>query len=109
LISLNHYFFFQVSGHLIEWANWSFRLGFNWREGLVLYLISWNENGRKRPILYRASLAEVDKPFTKFISISSIFHFSFSHSFFQFWKNFTLHYSLMKWIDNTSLNSNFFL
>jgi len=54
---------FRVTGNLIEWANWRFRVGFNWREGLVLYLVSWNERGRYRPILYRASLAELHVPY----------------------------------------------
>lgn len=29
---------FTVTGHLIEWEKWRFRVGFNWREGMFLIL-----------------------------------------------------------------------
>jgi len=54
---------FLVNGNHISWQNWSFRLGFNYREGLVLYRIGYEENGKVRPILYRASLVEMAVPY----------------------------------------------
>lgn len=41
------------------------RLGFNAREGLVLHHVGYDDPaaGRTRPILYRASLAEMAVPY----------------------------------------------
>ena len=50
---------FTVVGNSVSWQNWILRFGFNWREGLVLYQVDYDEGGKRRPILYRASLAEV--------------------------------------------------
>ncbi len=50
---------FTVTGDLVEWQNWSFRVGFDVREGLVLHLLSYGE----RPIMYRASIAEMVVPY----------------------------------------------
>ncbi len=49
----------SVRRNLITWRNWQFRYGFNLREGLVLYQLAFNDRGRMRPILYRASVSEV--------------------------------------------------
>ncbi|HEX8440889.1 primary-amine oxidase [Archangium sp.] len=49
---------FTVEGHLVKWQNWRFRWGFLPREGLVLYQVGYEEAGRVRPILYKASVAE---------------------------------------------------
>ena len=46
-------------GNVVTWRNWRLRFGFNLREGLVLHQIGFNDNGRVRSILYRASLSEV--------------------------------------------------
>ena len=54
---------FQVDGHQISWQKWSLRVGFNPREGMVLYTVSYNDRGEERPILYRASLAEMFIPY----------------------------------------------
>jgi primary-amine oxidase len=50
---------FTVAGHEVRWQNWSFRVGFNPREGLVLYTVAYD----RRPILYRASIAEMLVPY----------------------------------------------
>ena len=50
---------FVVDGNAIRWGNWQFRFGFNVREGLVLHQVRFDDNGRQRSILYRASVAEV--------------------------------------------------
>jgi primary-amine oxidase len=49
---------FTVEGHLVKWQNWRFRWGFLPREGLVLYQVAYEDAGRVRPILYKASVAE---------------------------------------------------
>jgi primary-amine oxidase len=54
---------FTVEGRLVRWQNWCFRVGFALREGLVLYDIGYEDNGRVRPIMYRASLAELVVPY----------------------------------------------
>jgi primary-amine oxidase len=50
---------FAVDGNVVTWRNWRLRFGFNLREGLVLYQVGFNDTGRVRPILYRASVSEV--------------------------------------------------
>jgi len=54
---------FIVNGHEVHWQKWQFRIGFNTREGLVLHTINYEDQGRLRPILYRASLAEMVVPY----------------------------------------------
>ena len=54
---------FNVDGHEISWQNWRFRIGFTPREGLVLYTITYNDKGRERPIMYRASLSDMVVPY----------------------------------------------
>ncbi|MFM7425877.1 MAG: primary-amine oxidase, partial [Elainella sp.] len=54
---------FQVEGHCIRWQNWQFRIGFTPREGLVLYQVSYQDQGELRSILYRASMAEMVVPY----------------------------------------------
>jgi primary-amine oxidase len=54
---------FEVNGHEIRWQKWQMRIGFTPREGLVLYTVSYEDKGRVRPILYRASLAEMTVPY----------------------------------------------
>jgi primary-amine oxidase len=54
---------FSVHGHEVSWQKWRFRIGFTPREGLVLYTISYEDQGRIRPIIYRASLAEMVIPY----------------------------------------------
>lgn len=54
---------FTVQGNEVRWQKWSFRVGFNSREGLVLYTIGYEDKGRVRPLIYRASLAEMVVPY----------------------------------------------
>ncbi len=54
---------FQVQGYEIRWQKWQMRIGFTPREGLVLHTVSYEERGRVRPILYRASLVEMAVPY----------------------------------------------
>ena len=54
---------FTVEGNRVSWQKWEFRVGFTRREGLVLHTISYDDQGRKRPIIYRASLSELVVPY----------------------------------------------
>jgi primary-amine oxidase len=50
---------FQVDGDVVTWEKWTFRLGFDPREGLVLHQLAMHD----RPIVYRASVAEMVVPY----------------------------------------------
>jgi len=50
---------FSVTGSLVEWENWSMRVGFNAREGLVLHDVSFDG----RSVLSRASVPEMVVPY----------------------------------------------
>jgi len=54
---------FEVDGNAVRWQNWSFVIGFNGREGLTLNHVCYQDNGKKRSILYRASLSEMVVPY----------------------------------------------
>ncbi len=54
---------FSVSGHEVRWQKWSFRVGFAPREGLLLHTVGYEDGGRVRPVLYRASLSELFVPY----------------------------------------------
>ena len=54
---------YAVDGHEISWQKWKVRVGFTPREGLVLYDVTYTDNGEDRPIFYRASLAEMTVPY----------------------------------------------
>ncbi|WP_441295474.1 primary-amine oxidase [Microbacterium terrisoli] len=54
---------FHVDGNVVQWQNWRFRVGFDAREGLVLHQISFDDHGRQRPIVYRASVSEMVVPY----------------------------------------------
>ncbi|EKU99059.1 Cu2+-containing amine oxidase [Leptolyngbya sp. PCC 7375] len=54
---------FNVKGHEISWQKWKIRIGFTPREGLVLYTVTYTDQGEERPIFYRASLAEMTVPY----------------------------------------------
>ncbi|MBB5323248.1 primary-amine oxidase [Anoxybacillus tepidamans] len=54
---------FEIDGHHIRWQKWDFRFSFTPREGLVLHTVGYEDKGKIRPILYRASLAEMVVPY----------------------------------------------
>lgn len=54
---------FDVDGYELRWQNWRMRVGFNYREGMTLHTISYNDAGRERPIAHRLSLAEMVVPY----------------------------------------------
>jgi primary-amine oxidase len=54
---------FEVRGWEVRWQRWRLRLGFNAREGLVLHTIGYEDQGRLRPVIWRASVAELFIPY----------------------------------------------
>jgi primary-amine oxidase len=50
---------FNVSGQLVTWQKWRFRVGFNYREGLVLYNVTYDG----RNVFYRLALSEMTVPY----------------------------------------------
>ena len=50
---------FRVNGHQVIWEKWTFRVGFNYREGLTLHDIRYGG----RSLFYRLSLAEMFVPY----------------------------------------------
>ncbi|KAH8819790.1 copper amine oxidase [Xylogone sp. PMI_703] len=55
---------FQVSkfselGHTVQWQKWEFKVGFNFREGMVLYDVHY----AGRPLFYRLSLSDMNIPY----------------------------------------------
>jgi primary-amine oxidase len=54
---------FAVDGWQVRWQRWSFRIGFTAREGLVLHQLAYDDGGRARPVVYRASYGELTVPY----------------------------------------------
>jgi primary-amine oxidase len=54
---------FELDGNALRWQKWSLRIGFTYREGLVLHTVAYEDDGRVRPVLYRASLGEMFVPY----------------------------------------------
>ncbi|WP_198411039.1 primary-amine oxidase [Microbacterium suaedae] len=50
---------FRVAGSRVDWENWSLRVDFNAREGLVLHDVRFDD----RPVLHRASVPEMVVPY----------------------------------------------
>lgn len=53
----------KVDGHLVEWQKWQLHVGWTAREGLVLFDVRYDDRGELRPVLYRASIAEMVVPY----------------------------------------------
>jgi primary-amine oxidase len=54
---------FTVDGNLVRWGRWSLRVGFDPHEGVVLHQVTYNDQGRARTILHRASVSEMVVPY----------------------------------------------
>lgn len=50
---------FSIEGQKVSWEKWTFRVGFNYREGLTLHDIRYDN----RSLFYRLSLAEMFVPY----------------------------------------------
>ena len=55
--------FTVTGGNHVEWEKWSVDVGFDVREGVVLHNIAFQDGERKRPIINRASIAEMVVPY----------------------------------------------
>ncbi|MEV4974760.1 primary-amine oxidase [Streptomyces scopuliridis] len=56
---------FTLQDNLLTWENWSLRIGFDAREGLVLHQLAFHDRdkGADRPIIHRASISEMVVPY----------------------------------------------
>jgi primary-amine oxidase len=54
---------FTVRGQEVRWQKWRFRFQVHPREGLVLHTVGYEDGGRVRSVLYRASLSEMLVPY----------------------------------------------
>lgn len=54
---------FTVEGNLVRWSRWSFRIGFDPYEGTTLHQVNYDDHGRERTILHRASVSEMVVPY----------------------------------------------
>jgi len=52
-----------VDGSEVRWQRWSMRLGFNYREGLVIHRVAYDDGGDERPVADRMSFAEMIVPY----------------------------------------------
>jgi primary-amine oxidase len=54
---------FSVEGNFVRWQRWSFRVGFDPYEGLVLHTLAYDDAGSQRSVLHRASISEMVVPY----------------------------------------------
>jgi primary-amine oxidase len=54
---------FDIDGQLVTWQNWSFRIGFTHREGLVLHDVVYRDGDEVRPVMKRAAVNEMYVPY----------------------------------------------
>lgn len=50
---------YSTHGRTIDWQKWNFKIGFNLREGVVLYDVHYSN----RPLFYRLSLSDMNIPY----------------------------------------------
>ncbi|MEY2463609.1 MAG: primary-amine oxidase, partial [Acidimicrobiaceae bacterium] len=54
---------FTIDGNLLRWQRWSLRVSMDPYEGLVLHTVGYEDGGRVRSILHRASISEMVVPY----------------------------------------------
>ena len=54
---------FTLDGNLLQWQNWSLRVGFNYREGMTLHTVRYRDGDRERSVAHRMSFAEMIVPY----------------------------------------------
>jgi primary-amine oxidase len=54
---------FSLDGNLLTWQNWSLRIGFNYREGMTLHTVRYQDGDRLRSVAHRMSFAEMVVPY----------------------------------------------
>ncbi|MBX8689795.1 primary-amine oxidase [Mycobacterium sp. 20091114027_K0903767] len=62
---------FTLDGNLLQWQNWSLRVGFNHREGMTLHSLRYRDGEANRSVAHRMSFAEMVVPYRD----SSVDHF----------------------------------
>lgn len=54
---------FTLDGNLLQWQNWSLRVGFNHREGMTLHTVRYRDGKTNRSVAHRMSFAEMVVPY----------------------------------------------
>lgn len=54
---------YTITGNTIHWQNWDFHLHLNSRVGPVISTVTYNDNGRKRKVMYEGSLGGMIVPY----------------------------------------------
>ncbi len=54
---------YTLRGNEVVWQKWHFRYTMHPREGIVLHTVAYDDDGKLRPILYRAALSEMVVPY----------------------------------------------
>ncbi|MBP2451639.1 primary-amine oxidase [Mycolicibacterium lutetiense] len=54
---------FTLDGNLLQWQNWSLRVGFNHREGMTLHTVRYRDGEVNRSVAHRMSFAEMVVPY----------------------------------------------
>ena len=54
---------FELEGNRLRWQRWELVIGFHPREGLVLHDVAYTDDGERRQICHRASIAELVIPY----------------------------------------------
>jgi primary-amine oxidase len=54
---------FTMEGNLLRWQRWSMRVSLEPHEGLVFHTVGYEDRGRTRSILHRASITEMVVPY----------------------------------------------
>ena len=54
---------FSIKDGEVSWQNWQFRFRLDPRVGPVVNLVTWNDNGKRRSVLYEGSLSEMYVPY----------------------------------------------
>lgn len=60
---------FTVEGYCIKWQKWRFRIGFTWREGMVLHDVTYDG----RELFHRLSLSEMFVPYGECTFVQFLF------------------------------------
>jgi primary-amine oxidase len=54
---------FRVDGHVVTWLDWSFHLRPDHRAGMIVSTVRYDDDGRRRPVLYQGHLSEIFVPY----------------------------------------------
>ncbi|VTP68961.1 Primary amine oxidase precursor [Leclercia adecarboxylata] len=54
---------YTITGNMIHWQNWDFHLSLDSRVGPVISTVTFNDNGKKRQVMYEGSLGGMIVPY----------------------------------------------